>query len=199
MRYLLLFSVLTILTISGSAPAQLTGTAGAPQVKMTLSSESSSWDRDHPAIVKISIENIDKDHDQITLPARIVFSFRDYDKGTTIENPFLYSPVSLTKPYSADKNNCQDDLEPDTTGSRMISARIKESQSKTITLLKNEKKELTLDLNRICWNHVMYGSYPYQTLFTALDRYRPFSDQKYTFWFAMRPQGKSNNVEVNLK
>lgn len=182
-----LFIILTGLTIFGCSPEQTTGKTGIPQAEFILSSESILWNVNRPATVKISIENVDKEHDYIILSSNINFYFTDViQEAVNKKNAAFWSPVSLTKTYDADKNSCQDDLTEDRIFYSKNGKRDGILPPKgEVRLMKNEKKEFTFNLNRMCWAHEISNVYPSQDLFSLIDNYPPVKGKKYKVYFEM--------------
>ena len=184
-----LFLLLTVLISAGTSFAQMADKPfELPKLDIKLIVEKTFWTRSEPVVVKVIIENKDASKDFLILPSDTSFRLSEGNSGyATMSEASFWSPVNLVKPYQSGRTGCQDDLIKDQVSySKDSKIRIIRPRSSESKLLKNEKKELTFDLNSTCWDHAISNIYPSRMLFTMIDEYRTLVKKNYKVYFQMR-------------
>lgn len=196
--------VAAILTLSFSACAQMQEKKEAPNLRLTLTTEKTTWLRYKPAPVRITIENLSEA--KVELPSSIYFRLdnrkSEDEPETTAEGVFL-SPVRLTKTYGEDATGCQSDLTQDRVGVLKGTDIVLITPSTgSLILQKGEKKEFNFDLARTCWNHSISSIYPNRNLFPLVGAHSSrFNGTKYKVYFEMgfdAGMSKINGIEMPL-
>lgn len=186
-RFILVL-ILLVLNCAGTSFAQTADKPfELPKLDLSLTVEKTLWKSSEPAVVKVIIENKETSKDFLILPSDISFRLAEREiDDVTMSDAVFWSPVSLTKTYEAGRRGCQDNLTNDQVSySNNSKIRVISPSADKSKLLKNEKKEFTFDLNKLCWGHAISSMYPSQPLFTMIDEYRS-STEKYKVYFQMR-------------
>lgn len=223
MKGIILCSIAVMLSVSCVPPEQMISRALTVReiensrrvpIRAVLTSDGNLLEQGAPAVVRLLIENVDIEHEEIVLRATIEFSLRESDTNNDltkqtrpIERAYLWSPYSLAKIYDQKTSTCQDDLTPN----RYNATGDIKANDATIILSKGERRELDVDLNKICWNHVMLSDYPRWSLFSVLERQPEFKAKKYKVSFSagvvsesrvykgLQTMFESNEIDINVK
>ncbi len=196
----------TLLLLPFSASAQMQEKKEIPNLRLTLTTEKTTWSQKETAPVKVTIESLSEHTAQV--PATIYFRLDGRARGDermTKREAVFWSPVTVTNTYAEKATTCQNNLTKDSiqpikdTNLVMI-----HPPSNNLYLRKGEKREFSFNLAGMCWNHSMSSVYPDQNIFQLARPY--FISASYKLYFELHFDGGMSEengiltpITLNLK
>jgi len=171
--------------------AQTTGNA-PPQIKTSITIESTTLARGKPAIVTITVENISGK--ELELTPSCSFDLANLSKETLTRKyervgDRYWGPVTISNSTPTKL----DIIDPEKLKQGIVVGRVPKD---SLQFAKDETKSFKVDLTTLFWNDSMLSTWPHETLFQVVPK------GSYALSFALstdRATVESNAIEVSVK
>jgi hypothetical protein len=192
MRYLILRIAVVLLAFQGLAVAQHESAGAPPQIKTSITIDSTTLARDKPALVTITLENVSGK--ELELSYICSFNLDNLSKESLarkhqVIGDSFWGPVNI----STSTPMQLDIIDPEKQKQGITVGRVPQVP---LQFAKDETKTFKVDLSKLIWGDSMHSIWPNQSLFKVVPK------GSYALSFELSQKGvnlRSNPVEVSVK